>query len=68
LAATGRQAIPVLAPEIVLLYKAQLPREHDEADLRAALPKLALDRRRWLTHAVRVAHPHSPFLPILEAA
>jgi hypothetical protein len=53
--------IPYLAPEIVLLFKAKSPREKDEADLRAVLPHLSKDRRRWLTEALKLAYGEHPW-------
>jgi hypothetical protein len=52
----------VLAPEIVLLYKAKAPREHDEADFAAAAPELPEPRRRWLRDAIAHVHPGNPWL------
>jgi len=49
--------IPILAPEIVLLYKAKAPRPRDEEDFRNALPLLGPERRRWLRRALATAHP-----------
>jgi aminoglycoside-2''-adenylyltransferase len=57
-----RDGVPHLAPEIALLYKAKDPREHDEADFAAVLPELPLERRCWLTDALRRHHPHHPWL------
>src|SRR5439155_26556592 len=44
--------VPVLAPEIVLLYKAKAPRPRDEKDFRNALARLKPSRRRWLRDAL----------------
>ena len=49
--------IPILAPEVVLLYKAKAPRPRDEEDFRNALPLLGPERRRWLRRALATAHP-----------
>jgi hypothetical protein len=49
--------VPVLAPEIVLLFKAKSPRVNDEQDFRAALPALDASRRRWLIEALERCHP-----------
>lgn len=53
--------LPVLAPEIVLLYKAKAPRPADEADFRAALPALGRDARGWLAAALAQCHPGHPW-------
>jgi hypothetical protein len=50
--------IPFLAPEVVLLFKANhTARDKDDADLARALPLLDADRRRWLADALRIVHP-----------
>lgn len=58
--------IPYLAPEIVLLYKAKNPRERDEADFGAALPKLDNNARHWLSAALARTAPDHPWLKRLE--
>jgi hypothetical protein len=55
----------VLAPEIVLLYKAKAPRERDEADFAAVAPALDERRRRWLRDAIARVHPGHPWLALL---
>jgi hypothetical protein len=55
-------AYPVLAPEVVLLYKSKAPRPHDDHDLGVVWPSLHPERRAWLGEAVRVAHPDTPWL------
>ena len=47
-----RDGIPILAPEIVLLYKSKAPRPTDEADFRIALPALTAQQRAWLRRAI----------------
>ena len=54
--------LPFLAPEVVLLHKAKALREVDEKDLRAALPRMDEAARRWLAHALAVAHPGHPWV------
>ena len=54
--------IPVLAPEIVLLYKAKAPRPRDRADFRNARERLAPAPRRWLRAALETAHPGHAWL------
>jgi hypothetical protein len=49
--------VPVLAPEIVLLYKSKAPRPRDEHDFRAAQPLLDSAARAWLRDALRRAEP-----------
>lgn len=49
--------IPYIRPEVVLLFKAKGARPKDEGDLAAALPRLSLERRRWLAEAIERVHP-----------
>ena len=49
--------IPYLAPEVVLLYKAQAPRAADESDFRRIAPLLRPPARAWLAAALNVCHP-----------
>jgi hypothetical protein len=62
-----RETIPFLAPEIVLLYKSKSPRPTDEADFRAALPKLAAEPRAWLRLAIARSSSDHPWAMELEA-
>jgi hypothetical protein len=57
--------VPVLAPEVVLLFKSKDPREKDLADLETALRELADERVGWLRRAIATAHPKSPFVEML---
>jgi Aminoglycoside-2''-adenylyltransferase len=59
--------VPVLAPEIVLLFKAKSPRAKDEADFRAAHNAMDRSRRRWLRAALQVCHPGHPWIELLDA-
>ena len=58
--------VPVLAPEIVLLYKGNAPRPQDGLDLRVALDGLDDDARRWLSQSLWKAHPKSAFLRMMQ--
>ena len=64
--AAGR--LPVLAPEVVLLYKAKAPRAVDEADFAAALPYLSAPARTWLAEALAICHPGHAWRLALGAA
>lgn len=61
-----RERIPILAPQVQLLYKACAPhRPRDEADLRRMIPRLPAERQRWLRQAVELLYPDSPALDLL---
>jgi Aminoglycoside-2''-adenylyltransferase len=50
-------AVPHIAPEIALLFKAKKPRAEDEADFRQVLQILPTQSRDWLKAAVSQCHP-----------
>jgi hypothetical protein len=60
--ATG---VPYLRPEVVLLYKSRQPREPDEHDARAAIPRLSGPGRAWLAAAIAADAPGHHWLPLL---
>jgi hypothetical protein len=57
LASLTASEMPVLSPEIVLLYKAQNMRGLDNADFERILPFLDTERRDWLKEALEICHP-----------
>lgn len=61
--------LPVLAPEIQLLYKSKPPfRPKDEHDFGIALPHLSPGRRDWLAAALTTLYEDHPWLAALEKA
>ena len=59
----GDAGIPLLAPEIVLLYKANNPsHEGNRGDFEVALPYLYADRCAWLRDALLKVHPGHEWL------
>ena len=55
---TSAGGVPILVPEIVLLYKAHDLTEKYEADFRSALPDLTPSRRAWLLGALDETGPN----------
>jgi hypothetical protein len=53
--------VPILAPEIVLLYKAHERTEKHEADFQAALPHLSPFATAWLVRALEQTTPEHPW-------
>jgi hypothetical protein len=53
--------IPILVPEIVLLYKAHEGTEKDEADFRAVLPHLSPSAVAWLVQALEETTSEHPW-------
>jgi Aminoglycoside-2''-adenylyltransferase len=61
--------IPYGRPEVILLYKAKhAQRERDRRDFAEILPRLDLERRRWLTGALEIVHPGHAWLAELEGS
>jgi hypothetical protein len=60
------RGVPVLAPEIVLLYKAKEPRDRDEADFSVVAPQLGPEQRSWLHAAIASVQPSHPWLTRLD--
>ena len=59
--------LPILAPEIALLYKSSSLEPDNWADLRAVLPSLRSSRRTWLGAALAQQNPRHPWLAELDA-
>lgn len=55
---TTPAGLPVLNPEIQLLYKSRVHdrREKDQADFEAAVPALADSQKRWLAERIRLIY------------
>jgi hypothetical protein len=64
---TRASGIPVIAPEIQLLFKSRDPRTKDEADFHAALPDLTPAQRSWLHDALASSEPDHPWLSLLDS-
>jgi hypothetical protein len=58
--------IPILSPEVVLLYKAKSPGPKDEEDFSALLPALDDAQVAWLGEALDRCHPEHPWRPRLR--
>ena len=55
--------LPVVTPEVQLLFKAPGPDYRDNAhDFKVALPELDHDARAWLRSALETAHPGMPWI------
>ncbi|HEX4124932.1 MAG TPA: GNAT family N-acetyltransferase [Tepidisphaeraceae bacterium] len=58
--------LPILAPEIVLLYKSRSLRPKDESDFECALAALSPARRCWLAEALQFCAPSHPWRKLLR--
>jgi hypothetical protein len=54
--------IPIVAPEIQLLYKAKHHVDKDEHDFRQTRDRLTERQRAWLEQALEIVHPGDPWL------
>jgi hypothetical protein len=54
--------VPILAPEIVLLFKAKGPQPKDESDFAGTLGRLSDESRSWLARSLACCHPGHPWL------
>jgi hypothetical protein len=54
-------AVPYVNPAVQLLWKAKRVGAKDQADFDAVVPRLAADERGWLSWAIDLAHPTSPW-------
>jgi hypothetical protein len=59
--------LPILAPEIALLYESSSLDADTWSDLRAALPALDTDRQAWLRAALARQDSAHPWLAALDA-
>lgn len=60
-----RSGIPVLAPEIVMLYKSRrFDQPKEQADLGRILPALSTQQRGWLFNSIAVMDPAHPWLQV----
>jgi len=60
--------VPILVPEVQLLFKAKGTREKDDADLVKVLPRMALERSRWLLAALEKYHAGHEWIHRLKAS
>jgi hypothetical protein len=54
--------LPTLTPQLLIFYKAKLPRGHDEQDFAALLPHLDVEQRGWLREAIALIRADHPWL------
>jgi hypothetical protein len=57
LAQRSRDGIPIVAPEVQLLYKARHAADKDEHDFRLVADRIRGTRRAWLRDALELVHP-----------
>jgi aminoglycoside-2''-adenylyltransferase len=63
----SKSGIPILAPEIVLLYKSKRATEHKEQlDFSSILSALHVERRKWLIESLSLMDPEHEWLPALS--
>ena len=58
--------VPAASPEVLLFFKAALPRRRDWRDFVALLPHLSEQQTSWLRDAIAVAYPEHPWFDALS--
>ncbi len=56
------EGLPLLAPEIVLLFKAKYVREKDAQDFKNVYPKLSNEAKIWFQKNLKIIHPNHDWL------
>ncbi|PIR98993.1 hypothetical protein COT87_01790 [Candidatus Collierbacteria bacterium CG10_big_fil_rev_8_21_14_0_10_44_9] len=62
---TTTSGIKILAPEVVLLYKAKDPKDHDTQDLHNALVKMTSEQKLWLHDSISKMFPQHTWLSFI---
>jgi len=66
LLASAAPGLPILPPEIVLLYKSRNPRPEDEVDFRATYRVLRPESAGWLGDAIATVEPGHRWIDLLR--
>ncbi len=61
----SRQGLPILAPEVVLLYKAPRLSPDDDRDFHTVIPALDVEARQWLRSALSIYQPAHEWIAAL---
>ena len=62
----SEQGIPIMAPEIVLLYKSKHDREEDDYDFHIIVRALAPEKKAWLRDMLVKLYGHHKWVQYLE--
>ncbi|GAA1286496.1 hypothetical protein GCM10009609_60440 [Pseudonocardia aurantiaca] len=62
----GSSGVPYLIPAVQMYYKAARHRPKDDVDLRAVLPVMTGEERRWLRATVEATFPGHPWLSVVH--
>jgi hypothetical protein len=54
--------IPIVSPEVVLLYKAKMNQDKDVLDLQVSLQAMELSKIKWLIQAIELTYGNHPWL------
>jgi aminoglycoside-2''-adenylyltransferase len=63
---TSPWLVPCASPEVLLFFKAALPRRRDWRDFVALLPRLDAQQIAWLRDAIALAYPEHPWIDALS--
>lgn len=62
----AHRGISIMAPEIVLAYKAKYLRPKDQHDFDVSTPLLDAEQRAWLARTLALCHPGHPWVARLQ--
>jgi hypothetical protein len=62
----SQSAVPVVVPEVQLLYEAKHHLDKNEHDFDAVAPRLTAAQRGWLRGALEIVHPDDPWVARLD--
>jgi hypothetical protein len=62
------RGFPILAPELVLLFKSKAPESKDDADFEAVRQHLSNEQCSWLKQTLEVVAPNHHWTPLLSQA
>jgi hypothetical protein len=65
--ARSNSGLPILAPEIELLYKSRAIRPKDAHDFEVVAPRLSREARAWLREALAVVAPDHSWIEQLRS-
>lgn len=61
---TTNNGIPVLSPEIALLYKSKNPRPKDEMDFRNMYEYMSMQQKLWLQDSLKLIYSKHPWIDL----
>lgn len=63
---TTNSGIPILSPEIALLYKSKDPRPKDEMDFRNIYNYMSMEQKQWLRNSLKMIYIEHSWIDLLN--